>query len=108
MVSERNKQRTYARNRLFSRRGYEKQHETDGQYLLKLVLYVLLATVWIKFRSPIVLWSTIPLGAIPVGMVFGMLIVRRFEAYQFDRKLWYAILIIVGILCYFVPAGIAL
>jgi hypothetical protein len=99
--------RTYARNRALSRRGYEKVIESDGTYFLKLVVCVLLGTLWIKFNQP-VNWGGIPFSGVPVGMLVGVLLVNRFEQYQFDRKIWYAILLVVTIICYFVPAGIVI
>ena len=101
--------RTYARNRaaVISRSGNEKIFESDGTYLLKLVAFVLLGTLWLKFSQPIV-WMNIPMSGIPVGLFIGLLLVNRFEKYQVDRKIWYAILIVVTIICYFVPAGIVI
>lgn len=99
--------RTYARNRSFSRRGYEKMFESDGEYLLKLIVCVLLGSFWIKFSEPI-LWLGMSFFAIPVGLALGLLIVSQFEKFQSDRKIWYAVLIIVGVISYFVPAGIVL
>ena len=100
-----NKKRTYARNRAFTRRGNERIVESDGQYMLKLVLVVLLGTLWLKFRDPM-MFGAFPLAGIPVGMLFGLLLVHKFEKYQFNRKIWYAILIIVTIICYYMPAGV--
>lgn len=99
--------RTYARFRAFSRRGNEKPFETDSTYFLKLVIFVLLGTLWLKFSEPIT-WFSIPLNAIPIGLLVGLLLVHKFEKYQSDRKIWYAILVVVGIICYFVPAGIVI
>lgn len=101
--------RTYARIRAaaISRRGYEKSFETDSTYFLKLVVFVLLGTLWLKFQQP-VSWMGLPLNGIPLGMLVGLLLVGKFEKYQSDRKIWYAILIVVAIICYFVPAGIVL
>ncbi|MFZ1258137.1 MAG: hypothetical protein WAQ25_01585 [Candidatus Saccharimonas sp.] len=107
MPSAKNKQRTYARNRAFSRRGYPKIAESDGQYLLKLVLMVLLGTLWLKFAMPAQA-GAVPLAGLPIGMLFGLLLVRKFEKNQNDRKLWYMVLIIVTIISYFVPAGIVI
>lgn len=107
MASSRNKQRTYARNRIFSRAGHEKIYESDGRYLLKLVLIILLGTVWLKFAHPLQIGGLVVAG-LPVGMLFGLVLVSRMERYQFDRKIWYAILIIVTILSYFLPAGIVI
>jgi len=101
--------RTYARNRAasISRRGYEKVFESDGTYFLKLVVFVLLGTFWLKFAQPVT-WLGIPLGGIPVGFLVGLILVNRFEKIQADRKIWYAILVVVTIICYFVPAGIVI
>ncbi len=107
MATTKNKQRTYARNRVFSRRGNEKLYESDGTYFLKLVVCLLLGTLWLKFGSPLVI-SGVPFGGIPVGMLFGLLLVSRFEKYQFDRKIWYAILILVTVVSYFLPMGIVI
>ncbi len=107
MASKKHKQRTYARNRTLSRRGNFTSSETDGQYLLKLVLVVLLGTFWLKFQQPFA-FINIPVAGIPVGMLFGLLLVGYREKSQFDRKIWYAILILVTIISYFVPAGIVI
>jgi hypothetical protein len=101
--------RTYARNRAtaVSRRGNEKIFETDSRYFLKLVIFVLLGTLWLKFAQPM-LWLGVPFNGIPVGLIAGILIVNKFEKYQADRKIWYAILLVVTIICYFVPAGVVI
>jgi hypothetical protein len=107
MASRRNKHRTYARNRAVSRKGYLKYTESDGQYLLKLVVIIILATIWVKFTSPLYV-GVIPFGGVPVGMLLGLILVSRVELFQYDKKIWYAILMIVTILTYFVPAGIVI
>jgi hypothetical protein len=101
--------RTYARERVseISRRGNEKVFETDSTYFLKLVVFVLLGTFWLKFQLP-VLWLGVPFNGLPIGLLIGLLLVSRFEKYQSDRKIWYAILVVVSIICYFVPAGVVL
>ena len=101
-----NRARTYARNRtVVSRRGFEKVSETDGTYFLKLVIFLLLATLWLKFESPVE-WLGVPINALPLGIVLGLILVHLVEKYQFNRKIWYAVLLTVGIISYFVPAGI--
>lgn len=105
MASARNKQRTYARNRAFSRKGNEKVYESDGKYILKLVLCIVLGTIWLKFQSPLSVGGLV-FNGIPVGLLFGLLIVNRLEKFQYDRKIWYAILIVVTIVSYFLPSGI--
>lgn len=85
----------------------ERVFETDSTYFLKLVVFVLLGTLWIKFQQPII-WLGLSFYGIPLGFLAGLLLVRHFERYQSDRKIWYAILLVVTIICYFVPAGIVL
>jgi hypothetical protein len=101
--------RTYARNRAASvtRTGRERIFESDGTYFLKLVVFVLLGTLWLKFAQPVT-WSGLPVGGVPVGLLAGLILVSKFEKYQSDRKIWYAILLVVTIICYFVPAGIVI
>lgn len=72
---------------------------------MKLVICALLGTLWLKFAVPVT-WLNLPLNGIPIGLLIGLILVNRFEKYQADRKIWYAILLVVTIICYFVPAGI--
>jgi hypothetical protein len=92
---------------IVTRRSYDTVFESDSTYLLKLVAFVLLGTLWLKFHVPVT-WFGMPFSGIPVGLLIGLLLVNKFEKYQVDRKIWYAILIVVTIICYFVPAGIIL
>ena len=99
--------RTYGRNR--ARKGAVSQHlsEGDGVYFLKLVLVVLLGTLWLKLAIPME-WNGIPIAAFPFGALVALVAIRLFEKNQYDRKIWFAVLIIVTILSYFVPAGIVI
>jgi hypothetical protein len=90
-----------------SRRGYDKVFESDGTYLLKLVAFVLLGMFWIRFQQP-VSWFGIPMNALPAGLLLGLILVNRLESHQSDRKIWYAILIVVGITSLFWPTGIVI
>lgn len=74
---------------------HERVFETDGAYFLKLVAVFLLGTFWIKFAEPILI-GDFQLAAIPVGVFLGFLLVRAFEKHQADRKIWYALLIVIG------------
>lgn len=81
--------------------------ESDGTYFLKLVVFILLATFWVKFSQPMI-WLGVSIAAVPVGMLVGLLLVSQFEKHQSDRKIWYAILVVVCIISYFKPAGIVI
>lgn len=99
--------RTKANTSTKTRKAVKVPTETDGQYLLKLVVVLILGTLWLKFASPITLGS-LPIAGIPVGMIFGLLVVSRAEKMQDDRKIWYAILLVITVISYFVPAGIVI
>lgn len=105
--SKQHKTRTYARNRLISRKGKENVYESDSTYMLKLIVIVLLGMLWLKFSEPLEVGSYVLTG-IPIGLMIGVLIVSRFEHFQYDRKIWYAILMVVTVISYFVPAGIVI
>lgn len=102
---QRNKQATKTRS--IHRRSYEKLFESDGTYFLKLVLFTLLGTFWLKFALPIS-WGGLLFNGVPVGLLLGLLLVRQFEKYQSDRKIWYAILLVVAIISYFFPSGLVI
>lgn len=104
------KKPTRARTRAKSRatsvsRVKEHVFESDSTYFLKLVVFTLLGTLWLKFAQPI-MWFGVPFAGFPLGFLVGLLLVSRFEKSQIDRKIWYATLLVVTIICYFVPAGI--
>ena len=106
--TQKNRARTYARNRTaVSRRGYEKIVEADSAYFLKLVLFFVLGTFWLKFEIPLEIGSVL-LPAFPLGMIVGLLIVHKVEKLQFNRKIWYAVLLIVGLISLYLPAGIVI
>lgn len=87
----------------------KKQKETpekDSTYFLKLVLYIVLGTLWIKFSSPVQIGSLVFSG-VPVGLFIGLMFASH-DHFQVDRKLEYAVLIMMTILSYFLPAGILL
>lgn len=90
-----------------TKRSYEKVFESDGTYFLKLVVFALLGTFWVRFGAPIE-WLGMPIGALPVGLLVGLVLVRKLETHQSDRKIWYAILLVVTIACSYAPTGIVL
>lgn len=80
--------------------------ETDSAYFLKIVLYIILGSLWIKFAHPMVLGNFV-LGGAPLGLVVGVLFARH-DHFQVDRKIEYVILILMVIITYFIPAGIVI
>ncbi len=82
------------------------QNEPDSEYFLKLVLYVVLGSLWLKFSSPVTI-GAFEFNGLPIGFVLGLMFATH-DHFQVDRKIEYALLIIVAILTYFVPAGIVI
>lgn len=104
------KPRTYARNRsrsdvFFSRTGREKVYEKDSTFFLKLVICVILGALWLRLKEPIPLGS-LEIQGLPVGLIIALILVLVLEKYQFNRKIWYTVLILVAILSSFTPVGI--
>ncbi|HSX32890.1 MAG TPA: hypothetical protein VLF91_00950 [Candidatus Saccharimonadales bacterium] len=75
-------------------------NELDGVYLLKLALYVILGSLWIKLSHGNSL--NIPL---PVGFIAGLLFASH-EHFQIDRKIEYAALLVAMLVGYFAPYGL--
>jgi len=89
------------------KRLHERVFESDGLYFLKLVAVFLLGTFWIKFGEPLLI-GDFQLNAVPVGVFVGFLLVRLFEKHQADRKIWYALLVVIGVISNFQAAGIVI
>lgn len=100
--------RTYARNRTnLSRRGQAKFTDPDGVFFLKLIVLLIVSSLWLKLKSPIMIGAA-TVNAFPFGMILALLINRLAEKRINNRQIWYVVIIIVGIISYFLPAGIVL
>jgi hypothetical protein len=80
--------------------------EPDSAYFLKLVLYVVLGSMWLKFSNPVVI-GDYALNGVPLGLMIGLLFASH-DHFQVDRKIEYAVLILVTIVSFFVPSGIVI
>lgn len=72
----------------------------DGVYLLKMVLYVLLGSIWIKASNG----DSMAIG-VPVGLIAGLAFTLH-EHFQLDRKIEYAVLLVAMLFGYFAPYGL--
>ncbi|MFI5240259.1 MAG: hypothetical protein ACHQUB_00935 [Candidatus Saccharimonadia bacterium] len=70
----------------------KKKHveESSSVYFLKILLYFILGTIWIKYNGRIVF---------PVGLLLGLLFSSH-EHFQIDRKVEYAVLLISALLAF--------
>lgn len=81
--------------------------ESDSSYFLKLVLFVILGTLWIKFQEPLMITDDFALRGVPLGLFVGMIFASH-DHFQIDRKIEYAILLIMTIASLYLPVGIVL
>lgn len=79
----------------------KKASQADGAYLLKLALYVILGSLWLKVTNTGGS-LTIP---VPIGLLIGIAFTRH-EHFQIDRKIEYAVLVIAALFGYLAPYGL--
>lgn len=72
----------------------------EGVYLFKMVLYLLLGSMWIKISAGADL--TVP---IPIGLIIGLIFATH-EHFRIDRKIEYAIMLVAMLFGYFAPYGL--
>ncbi len=72
----------------------------DGVYLFKMVLYLLLGSMWLKITKHGDLSVPIPIGLI-IGLIFTL-----HEHFQIDRKIEYAVMLVAMLFGYFAPYGL--
>ena len=81
--------------------------ESDGAYLLKLVLVFLLGSFWLRFSQSLS-FGELNLEALPVGLFIGLFFIYKFEQFQQNRKIWYAIILLTAVATMFSPTGIVI
>jgi hypothetical protein len=72
--------------------------ESDGAYLLKLVLYLILGAQWFRITK-----SNMQIP-VPYGFVIGLLFAAH-DHFQIDRKIEYALLLISMFVGFWLPVG---
>lgn len=74
--------------------------ETDSQFALKLILFMMAGTIW--------LWVIPSSGQyeipIPIGALIGLVIARH-ERFQIDRKIEYAVLLVAMLIGFWAQIG---
>jgi hypothetical protein len=77
----------------------KKKQEIDSTYFLKLVLYLIVGSFWIRiFHND----TTIPL---PVGLIIGLVFAAH-EHFRIDRKIEYAVLLVAMFVGLWLPIGL--
>jgi hypothetical protein len=76
------------------------QQNVDGVFFLKIVLYGLAGSLWLKLSSGQSLYIPLPIGLI-VGLLFAM-----HEHFRIDRKIEYAVLAVAMLIGLVAPFGL--
>lgn len=75
--------------------------ELDGVFALKLVLYVILGSLWLKVHKN---GSSVDFP-LPLGLIIGLLFTSH-EHFRLDRKIEYAVLIVAALFGLIAPYGL--
>lgn len=73
-------------------------NDTDAVYILKLVLYLILGSQWLRLSFS---GFTLPL---PIGLLVGLIFAHA-EKYPIDRRIQYAILLLSMFTGFWLPIG---
>ena len=73
----------------------------DGAFVLKMALYVILGSLWLKINH-----TTHNLQIpIPVGVIIGLIFTTH-EHFRTDRKIEYAVLVVAALFGFLAPYGL--
>lgn len=78
----------YAYNSHMATKTTKKPREADSIYFLKILLYFILGTIWVKRSGQAIL---------PVGLLIGLLFAGH-DHFRIDRKIEYALLLLAAVL----------
>lgn len=76
--------------------------ELDSVYVLKLVMYLIIGSQWLKIVTHSGVQIPIPVGAL-VGILFA-----THDHFAIDRKIEYAVLLVAMFIGFWVPLGLQL
>jgi hypothetical protein len=76
--------------------------ELDSVYLLKLVLYMIIGSLWLRIETSSGTQIPLPLGAL-IAILFA-----AHEHFRIDRKIEYAVILIAMFVGFWVPGGLVL
>lgn len=86
--------------KLVTKRKQKPSNNTDSGFFLKLVILVIVGSIWLK-ASKGSSWQ-LPL---PIGLIAGLFLVSK-ESIKQDRKLGYAVLLVAMLVGFWTPIGI--
>lgn len=79
----------------------KRKTEKDSAYVLKVLLYFILGSIWLRSGD------FLPITSLPVGLVVGLLFARH-DHFAIDRKIEYVVLLAAALVSYVAPIGFVL
>ena len=83
------------------RRQAGDSQELDSVFLLKLVLYLILGTQWLRFTDD----AGVTVLPLPVGLVVGLLFAAH-DHFQIDRRIEFAVLLVAMLVGFWTQVGV--
>lgn len=77
-----------------------KTNETDGAFLLKLVMYLVVSSFWVRIQ--IVEGGELP---VPIGALIALLFATH-DHFQIDRKIEFALILVGMFIAFWLPIGL--
>jgi hypothetical protein len=77
-----------------------KQKESDSAYFLKLVMYLIISSMWVRFQ-----WANGTELPIPAGALIALIFVTH-EHFQIDRKIEFALILVGMFISFWLPIGL--
>lgn len=84
------------------RRNRNSGQELDSVYVLKLVMYLIIGSQWLKIVTHSGVQIPIPVGAL-IALLFAM-----HDHFSIDRKVEYAVILVAMFIGFWVPLGLQL
>lgn len=88
-------------NKASTKRKNTSSNQFDGAYILKLTLYVIFGSLWVKITKT----GTSLDFPLPIGLAVGIFFTSH-EHFKIDRKIEYAVLIVAALFGYLAPYGL--
>jgi Na+/H+ antiporter NhaC len=82
-----------------------KMSEKDSTYFLKIILFFILGTFWIRLLNVNI--GPIHHMSLPLGLIIGIFFASH-EHFQIDRKIEFAVLLTATFISFYLPVGITL
>jgi hypothetical protein len=83
-----------------AKRKIKAKGQSDSEYLLKLAIYLIVGSLWVKIAvNPEVQIS------LPFGLAIGLVLASH-EHFKVDRKIEYAVLLVAMLIGFWLPIGV--